>query len=150
VTPQDARCARHPEAGAVDTCQRCGAFVCGECTQIRDEDVFCPGCLPFLDRPPSRRPMHALRCAVAGPVLFGLGVLTGRYTGPASVLLTRVAPVAALAAAGGFLLREALGRARGEVAHAGAVYAVAWVLTGLEVLVVAAAVYAVLRSGFAS
>jgi hypothetical protein len=52
-----ARCAKHPAVAAVDTCQRCGAFVCGECTNIRDEDVYCADCVKLLDRRiPSRAP----------------------------------------------------------------------------------------------
>ncbi len=139
MTPT-ARCARHPEAPAVDTCQRCGAFVCGECTQIRDEDVFCPGCIPFLDRPPSARAVHALRCAIAVPLLFGVGAATSGLLGVASVLLTLVAPMVAFATAVVLLLREALARVRGEVPSRGWVYAVAWVVTAIDFLLAATAV----------
>ena len=142
-----AHCARHPQSPAVDTCQRCGAFVCGECTHIRDEDVYCPACVPFLDRPPSARPGHALRCAIAAPLLFVAGAFFGRQLGTLSVVLTLAAPVVAFVLAAAFLGREALARARGEVPRRGAVYPLAWAFLGLDFLLGAAAVAVVVASG---
>lgn len=39
-----ARCSRHVEAPAVDVCQRCGTFVCGDCLELREGEPFCPDC----------------------------------------------------------------------------------------------------------
>lgn len=43
------RCANHPEVVAVDTCIRCGAFVCGECLELLGEEPFCPNCFGRRD-----------------------------------------------------------------------------------------------------
>lgn len=129
-----AACARHPDVAAVDTCQRCGAFVCGECTNIRDEDVYCPGCVPFLDRPPSPRAVHALRCALAAPILCAIGVLARGLLGQASIALTLAAPVVAFGVALAFVTRETLARARAEVPKRGKVFPIAWALVGVDFL----------------
>ena len=44
--PSGARCATHPDRAASYTCQRCGNFLCFECTRLTAEsgDVFCPTC----------------------------------------------------------------------------------------------------------
>ena len=69
--PASARCAKHVETPAVDVCQRCGSFVCGECSTIRDEDLYCEACATVLERPASSRPFVAFCFAVGAlPVLF--------------------------------------------------------------------------------
>lgn len=40
-------CAVHPDRPAVETCERCGAFACGECVQITDthpQQTLCAPC----------------------------------------------------------------------------------------------------------
>lgn len=39
-----ASCAAHPQQPAVDTCSRCGAFVCGGCQELKDGDSYCTTC----------------------------------------------------------------------------------------------------------
>jgi hypothetical protein len=39
-----ARCPTHPDAAAVEVCQRCGAFVCAQCLELKGAQVFCPAC----------------------------------------------------------------------------------------------------------
>ena len=50
-----ARCALHPEVGAIDVCQRCGNFVCPTCVEVTEADIFCTTCAPLLAKPVSGR-----------------------------------------------------------------------------------------------
>ena len=79
--PPTARCGRHPEVPAVDVCQRCGAFLCGECVELLGEDVLCTACFRRVggDAPPSRR-------AKASVVLSGVGLVLGLGLGLGAVL----------------------------------------------------------------
>ncbi|MBJ6760306.1 hypothetical protein JGU66_05995 [Myxococcaceae bacterium JPH2] len=43
-----ARCAEHPERGAVVTCARCGRFLCGDCLEVQSEDALCGACGVWL------------------------------------------------------------------------------------------------------
>jgi hypothetical protein len=40
----EARCPRHQENAAVETCVRCGTFACPECVISRDSESYCPDC----------------------------------------------------------------------------------------------------------
>jgi hypothetical protein len=42
--PEGAACAVHPTVSAVDTCERCGAFVCVTCLELLGATVQCPSC----------------------------------------------------------------------------------------------------------
>lgn len=42
-TPE-AHCPRHPEAVADAVCERCGSFMCPECTVTRSGARYCPDC----------------------------------------------------------------------------------------------------------
>lgn len=66
--PLGARCAQHPDAPAVALCGRCGSFLCGECTELRDETAYCASCVDILKRtgPPSRRVQALIALGVAG------------------------------------------------------------------------------------
>ncbi|MCB9597030.1 MAG: DUF4190 domain-containing protein [Sandaracinaceae bacterium] len=43
MTP-GALCAAHPSAAAVDTCARCGNYVCSNCMEVEEWDTYCPDC----------------------------------------------------------------------------------------------------------
>ena len=62
------RCATHPEILAVDTCARCGAFVCGDCLELIREDPYCPSCYGRGDVTgrASTRARVALALSIAG------------------------------------------------------------------------------------
>ena len=38
------RCGVHADVPAVDTCSRCGSFVCGDCLELIGEEPFCQAC----------------------------------------------------------------------------------------------------------
>jgi hypothetical protein len=61
-----AACAVHPQASAIDTCSRCGAYVCEACLELYGEQPFCAACAAKV-----LRPGVSTRSAVA----LGLGVL---------------------------------------------------------------------------
>jgi hypothetical protein len=43
--PSGARCGTHPERAASYTCERCGNFLCFECTRLTETgEVFCKTC----------------------------------------------------------------------------------------------------------
>lgn len=65
MTAAQATCPRHPAAIAVDACERCGRFVCGECTVLRDERTWCVECAA-VPHEPSRRATLALVFGLAG------------------------------------------------------------------------------------
>ncbi len=79
--PAGARCAQHPEQAAVDVCQRCGAFVCADCTEIRREDVYCSRCAPLMDRPPSKRVRTVFWLGAGWLPLLGVLLWVGFRTG---------------------------------------------------------------------
>lgn len=80
MIPVAARCAQHPDTSAVDVCQRCGAFVCGTCVNIREEDVFCPSCLPFLASTRSNRKVRAaVMLGFATPAFLLLSMFLRRF-----------------------------------------------------------------------
>ena len=70
-----ARCARHPQVPAVETCGRCGTFVCPECIQLTEQTVLCPAC-EAREEGPSRASASAGRILVYLS-LAGLVVLLG-------------------------------------------------------------------------
>ena len=81
-----ARCARHPDVAAVALCARCGGFLCGACTEVRDETAYCEPCLHWRLR--NTRPSRAAAVLlVANLVALGL-------------LLRLLPPVASLLAGG--------------------------------------------------
>jgi hypothetical protein len=61
-----AACAVHPQASALDTCSRCGAYVCEACLELYGEQPFCAACAAKV-----LRPGVSTRAAVA----LGLGAL---------------------------------------------------------------------------
>jgi hypothetical protein len=128
--PTGARCAKHADVAAVDVCQRCGTFVCGECVQIRSEDEFCSDCAKLLDRPPSRRPRVAFLCAILPCPLFVALVSTVPVVG----LLLGLAVAVLLFAIGlTVILQERSARARGESSSKGVLYPLTWALLALDV-----------------
>ena len=81
-----ARCARHPDVAAVAVCSRCGGFLCGACTEVRDETAYCEPCVDWRVR--NTRPSRAVGVLlVANVVALGL-------------LLRLVPPVGSLLAGG--------------------------------------------------
>lgn len=64
-TPAGASCPRHPAALAVDLCERCGRFVCGDCAVLKDEKTWCSECAA-VPHSASARATLALVLGVAG------------------------------------------------------------------------------------
>lgn len=44
MVAEGAKCAAHPHLAAVDTCARCGSYVCSTCMEVEEWDTFCPDC----------------------------------------------------------------------------------------------------------
>ncbi len=42
--PAGALCGEHPEVAATGICDRCGRFLCHDCTREKPRGVFCPPC----------------------------------------------------------------------------------------------------------
>ncbi len=86
LTPaaQGARCALHPATAAVDICQRCGGFVCGECLELQGSDVFCQNCFQR-----SGGGGKASGRAVASLVLGILGIQCGLLPGVVALFLAQ-------------------------------------------------------------
>jgi hypothetical protein len=53
VIPAGARCGLHAEVAAVDVCQRCGRFLCGDCVELAADEVYCADCAPKVNQPAS-------------------------------------------------------------------------------------------------
>src|SRR4051812_23741772 len=62
-----ARCATHSEVPAVEVCQRCGAFVCGECLELVEGAPFCTSCFARSSGgSASRRAVASLVLSIVG------------------------------------------------------------------------------------
>lgn len=85
MVPAGARCATHATVAAVDVCQRCGRFLCGECVQIVDDDSYCADCAPRVNVPASKLAKAGLIVTGCAWLLFGLFAL--RLRAPIIVLL---------------------------------------------------------------
>ncbi|MBX5480630.1 MAG: hypothetical protein IRZ16_02100 [Myxococcaceae bacterium] len=117
------RCGTHPEALAIDTCSRCGAFVCERCLVLIGEEAFCASCYARRDvsGPASLRAAMALLCA-------GFGLF---FVPPLSLLALLLV----------WLERRAIARGdapRTSVAEIRAAKVVAWVGLVLQLLGVGA------------
>jgi len=71
LNPDATRCGNHPTEAAVDTCSRCGTFLCSECVDFLGDAVLCAACLERVggNAPPSRR---AWATALIGGLGFAL------------------------------------------------------------------------------
>lgn len=69
-TPAGATCPRHAAALAVDVCERCGRFVCGDCAVLKGEKTWCSECAA-VPHTASARATLALVLGVAGFLLCG-------------------------------------------------------------------------------
>lgn len=47
----DARCATHSNEAAVALCPRCGRFLCGQCTVVAFEELYCEACAKVVSQP---------------------------------------------------------------------------------------------------
>lgn len=74
-TASSALCARHPQTPAVDTCQRCGSFVCGACLELREGKGYCPDCYSRAQSGPAST--RAIAALVLGIVGLNCGFLPG-------------------------------------------------------------------------
>ena len=123
-------------------CQRCGMFVCGECVQIRAEDVFCFDCARILDRPAPRRALVAFGLAAAPPLLIvvltfavgRLGALGGFALG---------VPLCAVAVA--LLLEERSARRRADAPAKGPFFSLGWGMLALDFAALAVVTFFVVR-----
>ena len=69
-TPAGATCPRHAGVLAVDVCERCGRFVCGDCEVLRDERTWCSECAAVPYRASTRATL-ALVFGVGGFLCCG-------------------------------------------------------------------------------
>lgn len=60
MIPSGARCGTHGAVAAVDLCQRCGRFLCGDCVELVRDEVYCADCAARLDLPPGLLAKSAL------------------------------------------------------------------------------------------
>ncbi|MFL5318708.1 MAG: DUF4190 domain-containing protein [Myxococcaceae bacterium] len=76
-----ARCAVHPDAPAVELCQRCGNFVCGDCLELVEGVPYCTSCF--------KRSVSgsASKQAVAALVFSIIGLNCGFLPGIAGLVL---------------------------------------------------------------
>lgn len=71
-----ASCAVHREAPALDTCSRCGAYVCEACLELYGAQPFCAGCAARVLRPGvSTRATVALGLSGLGLLFPPLGLV---------------------------------------------------------------------------
>ena len=76
--PAQGRCGSHPDRIAVDTCGRCGVFVCGDCAELLGERTFCRSCFHRADVS-GRASRTSIIAVVLGAISLGCGL-------PASVV----------------------------------------------------------------
>jgi hypothetical protein len=69
--PANARCAVHPQLNAVDTCARCGSYVCNRCLEIEGADAYCTECFEKV----STKSPHGGRATAA--IVCGILALNG-------------------------------------------------------------------------
>lgn len=77
------RCHLHQEQAAIDTCHRCGAFVCLQCVRSAVATVYCGPCLELRPAVPQKVSAHAwgvLALSCLGLVLFPCA-LAGAFLG---------------------------------------------------------------------
>jgi hypothetical protein len=151
-----AHCAKHVETAAVDTCVRCGSFVCGACLELAGETAYCEPCYDVVIRTP-----HSRRSALA-VVLTAVSVVLGMYGLIVVVVIAAASETGkwiALALipfgpgiAGLSMAYQERGRiARGEAPARGKIYADAgiilgWIANAFLLLVFVVVVGAVVRS----
>jgi len=79
LRPGSTRCGNHPDVAAVDTCSRCGTFLCGDCVEYLGETVLCDACYQRLggDQPGSR---SARTAVILGGIGAALPLLLAAYS----------------------------------------------------------------------
>ena len=97
MVPAGARCATHAEVAAVDVCQRCGKFLCGDCIELVSDDSFCADCAARVTVGASRLAKAGLITAGVSWLCFGAFAL-GVRSPPFTLLLVAVPGPGALAA----------------------------------------------------
>ena len=67
-----AQCAVHVGVPAVDTCSRCGNFVCADCMDVHQWETFCHGCATKLGHKGAHSPraVAALVCGLLPLFVF--------------------------------------------------------------------------------
>ncbi len=90
--PVGARCGSHPQVAAVDVCQRCGRFLCGECLELFEEESYCQDCAAKLAQPPSGLARAALWLTGLSWLVFGISVMGVRLPVFAVLLLSAPLP----------------------------------------------------------
>lgn len=55
-----AQCGNHPNAPAVATCRRCGAFVCESCLTLVGDEAYCAACAARRQAPATPRARNAV------------------------------------------------------------------------------------------
>jgi len=127
VAPVDAlggaTCPRHAGVLAVDLCERCGRFVCGDCVSFRGEKTWCSECA-LQPAGASTRATGALIVAVAG--FF--------FCVPLSLLAIVLGRLEQLAIERGEAPPDGLGRARWAL-RLGVIQVVLFTLTVIALIV---------------
>lgn len=76
-----AHCAVHPAVPAVEVCERCGAFVCGDCLELHEGHPFCASCFQRLGT------TSASKQAVAALIFSIVGLNCGFLPGVVGLIL---------------------------------------------------------------
>lgn len=134
TVPADARCAVHPERDALETCARCGNFMCAVCLSSDAGQLVCTACVQRAAKQgASRRAVGAAGLSGLALVLVVAGLAVrqpvGCFTLPLSALgvgagAIELAAIRSGAAPEGGLRAARLGVWLGVVALAGAVASV--------------------------
>jgi hypothetical protein len=84
ASPPAPLCSRHPDKPAAEVCERCGAFICADCVNIKPNGAYCPPCAgrflsnfagTWLAISSAGLGFVGLGCAPLGPVALALGVI---------------------------------------------------------------------------
>jgi hypothetical protein len=130
----------------VATCARCGSFLCGECTEVREDAAWCASCVAWLRV--HGQPSRLMRGVLGLQVASLLGLPVGLFCFLPTPLFTLVA-----AGVGLWLPTRELRRiARGEAPERGRKTArvargLAWVNLGLGLLWGAGVLWLLWRTG---
>lgn len=112
-------CANHPSVHAVETCERCGSFICANCMELEGYDAYCPDCYLKVG---TKAPASAMATTA---IVLAILSISGCF------------PLALPAAIIGHIELNAIERGDsmpgGRNLAKGAVY-VGWIVTGLCVL----------------
>ena len=112
-------CAIHPSVDAVETCERCGSYICANCMELEGYDAYCPECFQKVG---TKAPASAMATTA---IVLAILAISGCF------------PLALPAAIIGHIEMNAIERGDslpgGRNLAKGAIY-VGWIVTGLSVV----------------